>query len=71
VRRVRVTPVAGAVGSPYRLAAATSGPNGVAGLIDLLRVVPTASQTALVEGAVKALPQSPELARLQQARPAR
>jgi serine/threonine-protein kinase len=70
VRRVRVTPVAGVVGSPYRLAAATSGSNGVAGLIDLLRVVPAASQTALVEGAVKALPQSPELARLQQARPA-
>ncbi|MDX2014686.1 MAG: serine/threonine-protein kinase [Myxococcaceae bacterium] len=69
VRRVRVTPVQGALGAAYRLAAATTGPNGVAGLLDLVRAQPSAAQGALVDAASRLLQKSPELARLQQLRP--
>ncbi|MBL8919863.1 MAG: serine/threonine protein kinase [Myxococcaceae bacterium] len=71
LRRVRVVAGEGALpGSAYQLAAATTGPNGVAGLLDLLRTLEgrPASQAALLDGASTALKRSPELARLLEAR---
>jgi eukaryotic-like serine/threonine-protein kinase len=68
VRRVRVLPGEGTlVGSTYQLAAATSGPNGVAGLLDLVRSLESqpSSRRQLVLAASEALKVSPELARLQ------
>jgi tRNA A-37 threonylcarbamoyl transferase component Bud32 len=71
VRRLRITVVAGTPGSAYRLAAATSGPNGVTGVLDLVRSLQgqAPAQAAIVDGAARLLQKSPELARLQQVRP--
>ncbi|MBL8935005.1 MAG: serine/threonine protein kinase [Archangium sp.] len=70
VRRVRVLPAEDTLpGATYFVAAATSGPNGVAALVDLLRVLETRpeAQRRLVERVGEVLKTSPELARLQQA----
>jgi serine/threonine-protein kinase len=73
VRRLRVLSADDTLpGAAYQLAAATSGPNGVSGLVDLVRALEgrPATQAALIEGATTALKRSPELARLQEARQA-
>ncbi|MBM4778768.1 MAG: serine/threonine protein kinase [Archangiaceae bacterium] len=70
VRRVRILPAEDTLpGATYFVAAATSGPNGVAALVDLLRVLETRpeAQRRLVERVGEVLKNSPELARLQQA----
>ncbi len=69
VRRVRILPAEDTLpGATYFVAAATSGPNGVAALVDLLRVLETRpeAQRRLVERVGEVLKNSPELARLQQ-----
>ncbi len=67
VRRVRITPAEDALpGATYRLAAATTGPNGLSAVVDLLRLLgdrPEARR-AIVERAQDVLAKSPELARL-------
>ncbi|MER2564993.1 MAG: hypothetical protein ABTQ32_29995 [Myxococcaceae bacterium] len=68
VRRVRILPAEDMLpGATYFVAAATSGPNGVAALVDLLRVLETRpeAQRRLVERVGEVLKNSPELARLQ------
>jgi len=67
VRRVRILPAEDTLpGATYFVAAATSGPNGVAALVDLLRVLETRpdAQRRLVERVGEVLKNSPELARL-------
>ncbi|MBE2250010.1 MAG: hypothetical protein IAE78_10700, partial [Myxococcus sp.] len=67
-RRVRVVPTEDTLpGATYQVAAATSGPNGLSGLLDLVRSLEgqPASQRQLVKLATEALSGSPELARLQ------
>ena len=72
VRRVRILPAEDTIpGATYQVAAGTTGPNGVAGLVDLVRSLEAqpASRAQLVLAASEALKASPELARLQTERP--
>ncbi len=72
VRRVRILPTEDTIpGATYQVAAGTSGPNGVAGLVDLARSLEAqpASRRQLVLSASEALKASPELSRLQAEQP--
>jgi serine/threonine-protein kinase len=73
VRRFRVVPAGETLpGASYRLAAATSGENGVAAVLDLARLLGDerrdASRRQLLDAVAQALAGSPEAARLTQAR---
>jgi hypothetical protein len=58
-------------GSTYRLGAATSGTNGLAALVDLVRVLESrpAAQRTVIERAQEVLVKSPDLGRLATLRP--
>ena len=70
-RKVRIVPVPGSpAGASYRLAAATSGANGLAGVLDVYRALDadnqTAAATALLQATRGSLPNSPDLAQLKE-----